>query len=217
MSSTNPGGKPNLALKAKHPPTYIPPTAPNTIKSERDADFTSAGPSNPVLIKLGIRVKKKSPTDFQTPTLTLTTRATPTLPGTPIPLTPLPDNDPVIDDLTKGLGCDTEEKWFAYSLNWNPALKLKFDSTLSLNPFPYPPLVTDNGFQIVTVAFRHNSSTFENGNYTYAVSVLPGKNSSAIPMGVPQATIAKPSTKKAAKKNTKKPKAKAKKKKKYKR
>jgi hypothetical protein len=209
MSSGNPGGAPNLKLKAKHAPTY-PPSA---IKSERDADFTGAGPGAPTGIKLGIRVKKKSLTDFQTPTLILTTRATPGHPGTPIPLTgPLPDTDPIVADLTAGLGCDANEKWFAYTLNWNPALGLKFDSTLTLNPFPYPPFVTDNGFEIVTVAFCHASQNFTTGVYTYAVSVLPGKNSSGLPMSIPEASTGKKSTKKPKKKAAKKAKAKSKKK-----
>src|SRR5262249_11773615 len=128
MSSGNPGGAANLKLKSKHAPTY--PTG--AINSQKDADFPAVGPSNPPPIKLGIRVKKKSPTDFQTPTLNLTTRATPGHPGTPITLTPLPDTDPVVADLENGLGCDANEKWFAYTLLWNPALGLKFDSDLTL-------------------------------------------------------------------------------------
>ncbi len=214
MSSGNPGGAPNLKLKAKHAPNY----PPGAIKSERDADFTGVGPSGSVGIKLGIRVKKKSPTDFQKPTLILTTRATPGHPGTIIPLTgPLlpgdPIGDPIAADLAKGLGCDSDELWVPYTLSWNPSLGLKFDSILTLAPFPYPPFVTDNGFEIVTVAFCHASQKFEDGVYSYAVSVLPGKNSSGLPMSLPQAS----SGKKGSKKSTKKPKAKAKSKKKYRR
>jgi hypothetical protein len=205
MSSGNPGGAPNLALKPKRAPSY----PPGAIKSERDADFTGAGPTSPTGIKLGIRVKMG-----QTPTLTLTTRATPGHPGTVIPLTgPLPQTDPIVADLKNGLGCDSDEQWFAYTLNWNPALKLKFDSTLNVTPFPFPPFVTDNGFEIVTVAFCHASQNFTSGVYTYAVSVLPGKNSTGLPMSLPQASSGKKSTKKSAKK----PKAKAKSKKKYRR
>jgi hypothetical protein len=214
MAGGGQGGNPNLALKAKHAPTYLPPSAPDTIKSERDADFTGAGPGSSTGIKLGIRVKQRSATDFQIPTLTLTTRATPGHPGTPIPLTgPLPDTDPIVKDLQDGLGCDSNEKWFAYTLNWNVALGKKFDSTLTLTPFPFPPLVTDNGFEIVTVAFCHASQKFKDGVYSYAVSVLPGKNSSGFAMSVPQASSGKKSTKKSSKK----PKAKTKNKKKSRR
>jgi hypothetical protein len=202
MGSLSPGGQPNLKLKSKHAPTY----PAGAIKSARDADYASIGPSNPVPMKLGIRVKKG-----QTPTLILTTRATPGNPGTPVPLTPLPDTDPVIDDLKKGLGCDTEEQWFAYDFTWKPSLGVKFDSDLTLTPFPYPPLVTDNGFQVVTTAFRHASGSFQSGSYSYAISVLPGKNSGS-PIGgigpLSKKTTAKKTTaKKKTKKKTSKPSA----------
>ena len=211
MSSGNPGGAANLKLKSKHSPTY--PTG--AINSVRDADFAAVGPSNPVTIKLGIRVKQRSPTDFQTPTLNLTTRSTPGHPGTVINLTPLPDTDPVVADLGTGLGCDSNEKWFAYTFSWNPSLGLKFDSDLTLTPFPYPPFVTDNGFEVVTTAFCHASQNFTNGVYSYAVSVLPGKNSGA-PMGgigpLKKTTTKKASAKKTSKASAKKHKAKSKKK-----
>jgi hypothetical protein len=190
MSGGGQGGNPNLVLKPKHAPSY----PGHAIKSEKDADFAAIGPSGPIGLKLGIRVK-----DGQTPTLTLTTRATPGHPGTPIPLIgPVPQSDPIVADLKAGLGCGTDEKWFAYTLNWTPALKLKFDSTLVLEPFE-PPYVTDNGFEIVTVAFCHDTQNFTSGVYSYAVSVLPGKNSTGFPLSLPQ----KSSGKKVAKKSTK--------------
>ena len=68
----------------------------------------------------------------------------------------------MVADLKAGLGCDTDEKWFAYTLNWTPALKLKFDSTPVLDPFE-PPYVTDNGFEVVTVAFCHDTQNFTSG------------------------------------------------------
>jgi len=204
MSGDGQGGNPNLVLKPKHAPSY----PGHAIKSEKDADFAANGPSRPIGLKLGIRVK-----DGQTPTLTLTTRATPGHPGTPIPLTgPVPQGDPMVADLKAGLGCDTDEKWFAYTLNWTPALKLKFDSTLVLDPFE-PPYVTDNGFEVVTVAFCHDTQNFTSGVYSYAVSVLPGKNSTGFPLSVPQTSSAK----KVAKKATKKAKATSKSKKKSRR
>lgn len=198
MAGAGHGGNPNLVLKQKSAPTY----PPNTIKSVRDADFAGAMPSAAVSIKLGIRVKLG-----QTPNLVLTTRATPAHPGMPIPLTPLPANDPVVADLTAALGCCSHEQWFAYTLNWNPALKLKFDSTLTLSPFTAP-FVTNNGFEVVTVAFCHNSQTFAGGVYSYAVSVLPGQHSTGFPLTAPLTSSAK----KPKKKSAKKPKAKSKKK-----
>jgi hypothetical protein len=198
MSGGNPGGFPNLALKPKHAPTY----PPNAITSEKDAEFSALGPNGPIGLKLGIRVKKG-----QTPNLTLTTRSTPGHPGTPVPLTPLPASSPVVADLTATLGCDTEEQWFAYTLNWTPSLGLKFDSSLTLSPFG-PPYVTDNGFEIVTVAFCHDNQTFNGGVYSYAVSVLPGKHSTGFPLSM----STNPGGKKSTKKATKKPKTKSKKK-----
>jgi len=208
MAGGGRGGHPNLALKAK---LGSPIHSPGSVKSLREADYSGAPPfSPPTTIKLGIRVKQRSPTDFQTPTLTLKKRGT----GTNIPLTgPLPDTDPIVKSLQDGLGCDANEKWFAYTLTWDRPLGMKFDSTLTVTPFPFPPLVTDNGFQIVTVAFCHASQKFEDGVYSYAVSVLPGKNSSGFAMSVPQASSGKKSTKKSSKK----PKAKTRSKKKSRR
>jgi len=202
MSSGNPGGKPNLVLKQKSAPTF----PPNAIKSVRDADFSGPMPSGATLIKLGIRVKLG-----QTPNLVLTTRATTGNPGTPIPLTPLPASDPVVADLTTALGCCSHEQWFAFTLNWNPTLKLKFDSTLTLSPFTSA-FVHQNGFEIVTVAFCHNSQTFSGGVYSYAISVLPGQHS----IGFPLSAMTSPA-KKTTKKSAKKPKAKTKSKKKSRR
>jgi hypothetical protein len=203
MAGGGQGGNPNLVLKQKIAPSY----PPNSIKSVRDADFAGAGPAAATRIKLGIRVKLG-----QTPNLVLTTRATPTHPGTPIPLTPLPASDPVVADLTAALGCCSHEQWFAFTLDWNTTLKLKFDSTLTLSPFA-PPFVTNNGFEVVTVAFCHNSQNFTGGIYSYAVSVLPGQHSTGFPLTAAQTPVVKKTTKKSAKK----PKAKTKSKKKSRR
>lgn len=196
MSSGNPGGAPNLVLQQKSAPTF----PPNAIKSVRNADFAGSMPSAPIVIKLGIRVKLG-----QTPNLVLTTRSTITTPGVPIPLTPLPASDPVIADLTTALGCCSHEQWFAFTLNWNPALKLKFDSTLTLSPFTSA-FVHQNGFEIVTVAFCHASQTFSGGVYSYAVSVLPGQHT----IGFPLTAMTSPAQQTTKKKPAKKPKAKAK-------
>ena len=195
MSSDIPGGKPTLVLKQKTPPTY----PGNAIKSVRDADYAGAMPMGATLIKLGIRVKST-----QVPTLVLRTRGTiANPPGDPVPLTgPLPDTDPILADLRDGLGCNGDEKWFAYTLNWVPAFKLKFDSTLTLAPFNPP---SDNGFEIVTVVFCHASQTFKTGVYSYAISVLPGKKSLGFPTSAMTASAPETATKSA-----RKPKAKAK-------
>jgi hypothetical protein len=66
---------------------------------------------------------------------------------------------------------------------------------------------------VVTVAFCHDTQNFTSGVYSYAVSVLPGKNSTGFPLSVPQTSSAK----KVAKKATKKAKATSKSKKKSRR
>lgn len=206
MSSGTPGGTPNLVLQQKSPPTF----PSNAIKSVRNADFAGSMPSAPIVIKLGIRVKLG-----QTPNLVLTTRATISNPGIPIPLTPLPASDPVVADLTTALGCCSHEQWFAFTLNWNPALKLKFDSTLTLSPFTSA-FVHQNGFEIVTVVFCHDNQTFSSGVYSYAVSVLPGQHTIGFPLSA-MTSPAQQTTKKPAKKPKTKAKATRKSKKKSRR
>lgn len=206
MSSGGQGGTPTLKLKQKSIPTY----PGDAIKSERQANFSGSPTTLPTKLKLGIRVKQG-----QIPTLVLRKHAV-SIPQSPILLTPLPDTSPVIADLAAALGCDpTSEKWFAFTFDWSPALGVEFDSSLTLTPFKEP-FVTKNGFQIVTVVFCHNDTTFEHGSYSYAISVLPGKDSSGFPISFPNAssttTTAKKTAKKAPKKAAKKPKAKSKKK-----
>jgi hypothetical protein len=189
MSGGGPGGSPNLALTQKHPPQH---TA-GGIKSGRHADFTGPAPTaNTVGLKFGIRVKVT-----QTPTLVVTTRQ-------PSPqqmsLNPLPASDPVVVDLTTALGLASDEKWVAFTATWKKSFGLKFDSELTLNNFDTA--VGDNGFQIVTVAFCHDTQTFTNGVYSYAVSVVPGKNTTAFPVGALKGSVGSGTKKTGGKKKS---------------
>lgn len=196
MGSGGPGGVPNLSLQQ----SGIPSHTGGSITSKRVVTFSGGTTAAPVGLKVGIRVKAG-----QTPTLVLkkhpSTGATP-----PIPMTMLPSTDPVIADLVSTFGCDTEEQWFALTFTWLPSLGVKFDSTMTLAPFE-PGFVTSGGFQVLTVVFSHASTTFSSGPYSYAISVLPGSNTTGFPLSALESVTAK---KKSKKKPAKKPKAKAK-------
>ncbi len=194
MSGGNPGGAPNLVLKLKqltHPG--------HNINSKRDADFAGAPPlDDTVGIKLGIKVKKG-----QVPTLNIKSKAT----GAALVLTgPLAQTDPIVADLKTALGCASDEEWAAFTTSWQKSHKVKFDTDLTLAPFDT--IVNANGFQVVTIALCHDTQTFSGGVYSYAISVLPGANSSGFPLSIPL----KPSKKTTPKKPKAKAKTKAKKK-----
>src|SRR5215470_4687370 len=196
MSGDNPGGAPNLVLTQKAPPTH----SGHAVKSQRNASFAGPPPSPSdvsIGINLGIRIKTA-----QTPTLVISSKAT----VTSIPLTQLGPADPVVGDLNTGLGVAADEKWVAYNLTWKKSYKLKFESDLTLDPFDT--IIGDNGFQVVTTAFCHDTQTFSGGVYSYAISVLPGKNSSGFPLSMGSTTSA--AKKSASGKKTVKAKAKAK-------
>lgn len=176
MSGDNPGGAPNLVLTQKAPPTH----SGHAVKSQRNANFAGPPPSDVSIgINLGIRIKAA-----QTPTLVISSKAT----GTAIPLTQLGSTDPVVGDLNTALGVAADEKWVAYNLTWKKSYKLKFESDLTLDPFDT--IISDNGFQVVTTALCHDTQTFSGGVYSYAISVLPGKNSSGFPLSMGSATSA---------------------------
>lgn len=198
MSGAGKGGSPNLALTQKHPPHH----SAGAIKSGRHADFTGPPPTSTIGLKLGIRVKTG-----QTPTLVITKRGT----NKQLVLYPLPASDPVVADLTSGLGLAADEQWVAYTASWDTSFGLKFDSELTLDPFDS--VISANGFQVVTVALCHDTQTFTNGVYSYAVSVLPGKDSTGFPLSMSGGAGKKPAAgKKKASKG--KPKRKASRKKK---
>jgi len=194
MSGDNPGGSPNLVLTQKAPPTH----SGHAVKSQRNANFAGPPPADENIgIKLGIRIKAA-----QTPTLEIKPKAT----GTSIPLTQLAADDPVVQDLKTALGVAADEKWVAYHLTWQKSYKLKFESDLTLDPFDT--IIKDNGFQVVTTAFCHDTQTFTGGVYSYAISVLPGKNSSGFPLSM-GSTTSTPTKSSSGKKKTVKAKAKS--------
>jgi len=169
-SRTKPGGKPDIELKNKKPPDH----SGGRIISTRFVDFHGPVTGDPIKLKLGIRVKAGHTKVI----LVITKRGT----GDELVLTRLPPADPVVIDLTKALGLANDEQWVAYTATWEHTYGVNFDSELTLEPFDS--IIPLNGFEIVTVALCHASQTFEKGNYSYAVSVLPGKNSSGFPLNM---------------------------------
>lgn len=170
MSGGGPGGSPNLALTQKHPPVH----SGGGIQSGRHADFTGPHPTATTIgLKFGIRVKAT-----QTPTLIIKAR-TPSAPQ--MSLVPVDSTNDFTEDLKTAMGQAADEKWVAYTATWKKSFGLKFDSELTLDHFDDS--VSANGFQIVTVAFCHDTQTFTDGVYSYAISVLPGMNTTAFPLG----------------------------------
>jgi hypothetical protein len=183
MSGGGPGGAPNLSLTQKHPPQH---TA-GGIQSGRHADFTGPAPTaNTIGLKFGIRVK-----GTQTPTLVITSRTTP---PKQMSLVPVDATNDFREDLKTAMGQAADEKWVAFTATWKKAFGLKFDSELTLDHFDDS--VSANGFQIVTVAFCHDTQTFTDGVYSYAISALPGMNTTAFPLGALKGSV-KPAKKKA--------------------
>jgi hypothetical protein len=188
MSGGGPGGSPNLALTQKHPPVH----SGGGIQSGRHADFTGPHPTATTIgLKFGIRVKAT-----QTPTLIIKAR-TPSAPQ--MSLVPVDSTNDFTEDLKTAMGQAADEKWVAYTATWKKSFGLKFDSELTLDHFDDS--VSANGFQIVTVAFCHDTQTFTDGVYSYAISVLPGMNTTAFPLGPIKSSV-KSGKKTSAKKKT---------------
>jgi hypothetical protein len=189
MSGGGPGGSPNLALSQKHAPVH----AGGGIQSGRHADFTGPKPTaTSVGLKFGIRVKTG-----QTPTLVITTR---TSPHEQMSLVPVDATNDFTADLRTAMGQAADEKWVAYTATWKKSFGFKFDSELTLDHFDDS--VSANGFQIVTVAFCHDTQTFTDGVYSYAISVLPGMNTTAFPLGALKGSVGSGTKKGGAKKKS---------------
>src|SRR6266536_5649571 len=188
MSGGGPGGSPNLALTQKHPPVH----SAGGIQSGRHADFTGPAPTaTSIGLKFGIRVKTA-----QMPTLVITTR---TSSPRQMSLIPVDSTNDFTEDLRTAMGQASDEKWVAYTATWKRSFGLKFDSELTLDHFDDS--VSANGFQIVTVAFCHDTQTFTDGVYSYAISVLPGMNTTAFPLGPIKSSVKSGKKKPAGKKS----------------
>jgi hypothetical protein len=199
MSGGGPGGSPNLALTQKHPPVH----AAGGIQSGRNAEFTGPHPTATTIgLKFGIRVKAT-----QTPTLIIRAK---TASAPQMSLVPVDATNDFTEDLKTAMGQAADEKWVAYTATWKKSFGLKFDSELTLDHFD--DTVSANGFQIVTVAFCHDTQTFTDGVYSYAISVLPGMNSTAFPLGPIKGSVKSGKKKPAGKKSGSKKKTSAKKK-----
>lgn len=199
MSGGGPGGSPNLALTQKHPPVH----AGGGIQSGRNAEFTGPHPTaTSIGLKFGIRVKAT-----QTPTLIIKAN---TGSAPQMALVPVDSSNDFTEDLKTAMGQAADEKWVAYTATWKKSFGLKFDTELTLDHFDDS--VSANGFQIVTVAFCHDTQTFTDGVYSYAISVLPGMNSTAFPLGPIKSSVKSGNKRPAGKKSGSKKKTNAKKK-----
>ncbi len=90
--------------------------------------------------------------------------------GRELRLDPAPQH---VAELDAGLGRAAGERWLAYETDWTPQTGVEFATELVLDHHAIP----DNGFRVVAVAFTHTDKRFDQDDYIYGVSVIPGRNS----------------------------------------
>jgi hypothetical protein len=174
MSGGTRGGQAKLVIKKKnvHYPPSPGPAGHHKIEKESAVDAQTPPPDHALQLKLGLRIKAAQAVEL------FEVRQAST--GTLMPLNAQPPNDPIAQDLEIALGRAADERWATYLANYQPSFGTKFASKLRLNPFD----VHDNGFQVVTVAFTHANRQFATDNYIFGLSILPGKNNSAIELAL---------------------------------
>lgn len=181
------GGQPDLDIRPTPgtPGNPNPAHHPSLPRVEKRSNVRVAGTGfTEGRVKLGLRVHE----DDEVGSFVIRDRR-----GQQLRLDPAPQH---VAELEAGLGRAAGEKWLAYETNWTRQNGVVFDTGLTLERHAIP----DNGFRVVTVAFTHTDKRFDQDDYIYGVSVVPGRHSRGfrIALGPGAARRARPAPGKTA-------------------